>query len=303
MRDGILRIGSRKSPLAQRQVELCAEALMPHLPEGTRIERLVFETSGDHYLAGALSDIGTKGLFTKEIEHALLNDEIDIAVHSMKDMATQLPEGLTLAAMLPRDDVRDVFLSLKAPSLAELPQGAVVGTSSLRRAVQILHARPDIRIVTYRGNLKRRIDKLREGEVDATLLAAAGLDRLGYYLTYAYRMDCDTMLPAVAQGAIGLQCRMDDTATQSLCALVDDAHTSHAVNLERAFLRHLDGSCRTPIAGYAVWDDDQSQVTLHGLLADPEGKCVVRDTMHSRAEDAYIMAHKLALKLQAMLAS
>lgn len=270
----VIRIGSRKSRLAVRQAEMCAEALRASAPEDREVQLLTFQTTGDSYLAGSLSDIGNKGLFTKEIEEALLRDDIDIAVHSMKDVATVLPEGLIIPAMLPRHDVRDVLLSHQADALANLPRGACVGTSSLRRAVQVQHIRPDLEVVPYRGNLERRMAKLDAGEVDATLLAAAGLDRLGYTPAHATRLSMEEMLPAVSQGAIGLQCRQSDEETLGLLASLNHPATLEAVTLERRFLWHLDGSCRTPIAGYATIDGDT--ITLEGSLGALDGSWLRR---------------------------
>jgi hydroxymethylbilane synthase len=202
-----------------------------------------------------LSDIGGKGLFTKEIEEALLANEIDVAVHSMKDMQTALPDGLAVGAVLPREDPRDAFISLKYANLRALPGGSIVGTSSLRRKSQLLDVRPDLRVIDFRGNVQTRLRKLQEGVAAATILAVAGLKRLGLQDQITAPMPIDEMLPAVAQGAIGLEIRGADDTTAALVEPLNDAATAQAVISERAFLARLEGSCRTPIAGHAALDD------------------------------------------------
>ncbi len=296
-----LRIGSRRSRLAQRQAQLCAEAIAPYLPEGSTTQIKIFQTTGDAYLSGAISDIGNKGLFTKEIEQALIDGEVDIAVHSMKDVATVLPSRLIIPAMLARDDPRDVLLCAHAASIEAIPYGATVGTSSLRRKIQVKHLRPDLQVVGYRGNLDRRIVRLESGIVDATLLAAAGLDRLNMALDYAHIIPLSVMLPAVAQGAIGLQCRTNDTAMQELLLQANDAETFLCVNAERSMLRALDGSCRTPIAGYAVVND--GVMTLEGMLADEEGTLLIQDKLQAPLEDALALGKELAEHLQRQFAT
>lgn len=293
-------LGSRMSRLAQKQAQLTQKQLLHILPEGSKVSIKTFQTTGDAYLAGALSDIGNKGLFTKEIEHALLRNEIHIAVHSMKDMATTLPEGLMVAAMLKRDDVRCVMLSKQARSIATLPHNAVLGTSSLRRSVHVQHQRPDIKVVAYRGNLDRRILRLEAGEVDASLLAKAGLDRLGIELDYATPLSIDEMLPAVAQGAIGLQCRSDDANTIDIVQQLNCSDTYQCVDTERVMLRALDGSCRTPIGGYATING--SDIYLRAMLANTRGSALVRHTMTSPIEEAHSLALDMAQHLQRELA-
>jgi hydroxymethylbilane synthase len=294
-----IRIGSRRSRLAIRQAEMVRDVLRPVLSEGSTLEIRTFETTGDKYLSGALSEIGNKGLFTKEIEQALLAGEIDLAVHSMKDVATTLPDGLLIPATLKRDDVRDMLLCRDASTVADIPKGATMGTSSLRRAVQIKHLRPDITVVGYRGNVDRRIAKLEAGEVGATLLAAAGLDRLGLTLPYASPIATDVMLPAVAQGAIGLQCREDDYAMRDVLVRVNCATTFACISAERHFLQALDGSCRTPIAGYATLQS--GVLTLHGMLANMDGTAVVYGTQSAPLEDANALALELANSLRNQL--
>jgi hydroxymethylbilane synthase len=264
-------IGTRGSPLALWQANHVRRRLTEThgLDEGA-VEVEVITTSGDRIQDKALRDFGGKGLFTKEIDEALLRGEVALAVHSMKDLPTVLPDGLCVAAVLPRADVRDAFLSPKAPSLAALPPGAVVGTSSLRRGAQVRRLRPDLRVVDFRGNVETRLRKLDEGLADATLLAKAGLDRLGLTEKATSILSIDEMLPAVAQGAIAIVAREDDVETQRLLAPLDDPLTATAVACERAFLARLDGSCRTPIAGLAEIMDDET-LYFRGLILSPGG--------------------------------
>ena len=265
-----LRIGTRGSPLALAQAEETRRRLeeaFPELAGAIRIE--IIQTTGDKIQDRPLSAIGGKGLFTKEIDEAQLEKRVDIAVHSMKDVPTALPDGLTLAALLPREDVRDVLISSKGRSLAELPEGAVVGSASLRRAAQILRRRPDLSVIPFRGNVQTRLRKLAEGQVDATLLAMAGLNRLNLMPIEAVPLSVEDMLPAVAQGAIGVTCRADDARACELLAALDDLPTRQRVTAERAFLAVLDGSCRTPIAGLAELRDDRLDFT--GMILKPDG--------------------------------
>ncbi len=233
------------------------------------IELKTITTSGDRIKDRPLREFGGKGLFTKEIDEALLSGAVDLAVHSMKDLPTVLPEGIAIAAVLPRADVRDAFISPKAPSLAALPQGAVVGTSSLRRAAQLRRLRPDLRIADLRGNVETRLRKIKEGAADATLLALAGLERLGLAAQATAILSTDEMLPAVAQGAIGVAARSDDEKTRTLLATLNDARSAASVNCERAFLARLDGSCRTPIAGLA--EIERGVLRFRGLILTPDG--------------------------------
>lgn len=270
MQSNPLRIGTRGSALALAQAHETRDRLMAAhgLSEGD-FEVVVIKTSGDRIQDRPLSEVGGKGLFTKEIEEALLDGRIDLAVHSSKDMPTVLPDGLALTAFLPREDVRDAFLSPKAATLTDLPQGAVVGSSSLRRQAMIKRLRPDIEVVMYRGNLQTRLRKLAEGEVDATLLAAAGLRRLGLEKEITSLLDVDDFLPAVGQGAICIESRAHDLATLEKLAAIHDAQTQIRLDAERAFLGVLDGSCRTPIGGLATLEGD----TLHfkGIVLKPDG--------------------------------
>ena len=266
-----IRIGTRGSPLALAQAHEVRRLLAAaHNLSLDAIEINVIKTSGDRILDRPLAEIGGKGLFTKEIEEALLANEVDIAVHSMKDMQTDLPEGLILGAALPREDVRDAFISLKYSTLDDLPSGATVGTSSLRRQAQLLNLRPDLEVVGFRGNVQTRLKKLQEGVADATFLAVAGLKRLGMEDRITSAIPLDVMLPAVAQGAIGLEIRAGDTATAILIAPLNDNETHMAVAAERGFLARLEGSCRTPIAGLAQMHD--GVLLLRGQVLSPDGK-------------------------------
>jgi hydroxymethylbilane synthase len=268
---GTIRIGTRGSALALAQASEVQQRL--EAVHGTG--RLAFEiraikTTGDRIQDRPLSEAGGKGLFTKEIEEALLADEIDIAVHSMKDMPTELPAGLTVACFLPREDVRDAFISRSAAGLRDLPQGAAVATSALRRQAQIKHLRPDLAVVPMRGNVETRLRKLDEGAADATLLAMAGLKRLGLEARVTAPVPVDEMLPAVAQGAIGIETRVDDLAIARLIAPINHEATALAVIAERAFLAKLEGSCRTPIAALAELAG--GRLTFRGMILTPDGR-------------------------------
>ena len=266
-----IRIGTRGSALALAQAHQVRDRLLAaHGLDQSRIAVRVYKTSGDAIQDRPLSEAGGKGLFTKEIEDALLAGAIDIAVHSMKDVPTVLPAGLVIGCMLEREDVRDAFISVKATSLRDLAPGAVVGTSSLRRQAQVLRQRPDLRVVTFRGNVETRLRKLGDGDVDATLLAMAGLNRLGLGARVTAAIAVEAMLPAVAQGAIGLETRAGDHAAAELVAPLDHQPTTLCVTAERAFLARLDGSCRTPIAGLARLDG--GLLRFVGEILTPDGR-------------------------------
>ena len=253
-----LKIGTRGSPLALAQAYETRKRLMDaHGLEEELIEIKVISTEGDRIQDKALRDFGGKGLFTKEIEEALLDGSIDLAVHSMKDVQTQLIDELRITAHLPREDVRDGFISRDVSHIDELPQGAVVGTSSLRRQAQVKKRRPDLDVVTFRGSVQTRLEKLERGDVAATFLAVAGLKRLGLTNELTTPIETDVMLPAVAQGAIGIECRTGDERVESLVSVLNDKETEICVTAERAFLRKLDGSCRTPIAALAEINGDK----------------------------------------------
>jgi len=260
--------------LALAQAYLTRDLLktnFPELAEEGALEIVIIKTTGDKILGQPLADIGGKGLFTKEIDEALLDGRIDIAVHSMKDVPTYLPEGTILPCNLPREDVRDVFISPTAKDLSELPEGAVVGSASLRRQAQLLAKYPHLKVVNFRGNVQTRLRKLQEGDCSATLLALAGLKRLDMTQHITKILDIDEMLPAVAQGAIGIACRTDDEPSAKFLAKLNHEDTRVAVVTERAFLAALDGSCRTPIAGYAHRGED-GQLHFRGLVASTDGK-------------------------------
>lgn len=240
-----------------------------HGIEPQRIEIVVIRTTGDRIQDRPLSEAGGKGLFTKEIEEALLDRRIDLAVHSSKDLPTLLPDGLMLAGFLPREDVRDVFISRKAKTLDTLPQGATLGTVSLRRQAIVKRTRPDLNVVILRGNVETRLRKLDAGEADATLLALAGLKRLGLDHVATQVFEIDEFLPAVGQGAIGIEAREGDTRTLSLLDPINDAATAVALLAERAFLAVLDGSCRTPIGGHAAVAGDR--LRFRGIVLRPDG--------------------------------
>ncbi|HZT26261.1 MAG TPA: hydroxymethylbilane synthase [Pseudolabrys sp.] len=266
----LLRIGTRGSPLALVQAGAVRSRLAASLgATEDEIELVVIRTSGDTIQDRPLTDEGGKGLFTKEIEEALLAGTIDLAVHSAKDMPTILQPGLVLAACLQREDPRDAFVSPKAKSIADLPKGAKLGTASLRRQAIVKRARPDIDVRPLRGNVETRLRKLADGQVDATILALAGMKRLGIAQRATRVMETSEFLPAVGQGAIALETREDNARMREVLARVDDVATSTAVACERAFLAALDGSCKTPIAGHATI----SGGVLHfrGLVAKPDG--------------------------------
>jgi hydroxymethylbilane synthase len=266
-----LRIGTRGSPLALWQAHAVRAALAAaHGVAEEAVEIVTIKTTGDQVKDRPLADVGGKGLFTKEIEEALLDNRIDIAVHSAKDVPTFLPPGLTLAGCLPRADVRDVLIAPEHKTLAALPEGAIVGTASVRRAAQLKHMRPDIETVLLRGNVETRLRKVEAGEFQATLLALAGLTRLGLQEHATEIFETETMLPACGQGAVAIEIRENDEAARSKVAAIDHRDTSLALAAERAMLGVLDGSCRTPIGGHAVIYTTGS-LHLRGLVIAPDG--------------------------------
>ena len=280
-----LRIGSRGSPLALVQArEVQGRLAQACGLDPARIGITIIRTSGDMIQDRPLADAGGKGLFTKEIEEALLAGAIDLAVHSSKDMPAALPPGLVLSAFLPREDARDAFISRKAKTLRDLPKGAAVGTSSPRRQALIKRLRPDLVIVPLRGNVETRLRKIEAGEADATILAVAGLKRLGLLAAATAMLDIEEFLPAAGQGAIGIETRADDTKTNALVARIGDADTATALAAERAFLAVLDGSCRSPIAGHARLSGDT--VRFRGLIATPDGSEALEVFREGRRADA-----------------
>ena len=281
----LLRIGSRGSPLAlvqARQVQTALAVACGIVAE--QIEIKIIRTSGDKIQDRPLADAGGKGLFTKEIEEALLSGAIDFAVHSSKDIPAVLPAGLTLAAFLPREDPRDALVSSKAKTLGELPRNALVGTSSPRRQALLMRARPDLRIAPLRGNVETRLRKIEASEMDAAVLAVAGLKRLGLFSAMATALEVEEFLPAAGQGAIAIETRAADESARAHAAAVDDTDTHTALAAERAFLAALGGSCRTPIAGHARLDGDA--VRFRGLIAKTDGSDAIEVSRQGRRTDA-----------------
>jgi len=297
-----LRIGTRGSPLALAQAHETRDRLIaahPHLAAPGAVEIVVFKTTGDRILDRTLAEAGGKGLFTKELEEALFDGRADLAVHSMKDVPTQLPDGLEIATLLPREDPRDAFFSRTGGGIADLPAGAVVGTAGLRRQAQVLELRPDLKIFPLRGNVQTRLSKLDAGEVDATLLALAGLRRLGLTDRITAVLEPETMLPAVAQGAIGIEIRSDDDATRELLAPLNCAETMVRVTAERALLAALDGSCRTPIAALAVLDGDG--LHLRAKVLSHDGSIIFRTERRGRSADAESLGSDAGAEIRAQL--
>jgi hydroxymethylbilane synthase len=295
-----LRIGTRGSPLAVIQAETVGGLLTAAHP-GLDVEYVIVRTSGDRIQDRPLADVGGKGLFTKEIEQALFDDAIDLAVHSMKDVETFLADGLRIAAMLPREDPRDVLLGPGEETLDSLPPGTRIGTSSVRRQAQILHRRPDLTVVPFRGNVQTRLRKLGEGEADATLLAAAGLKRLDNLDIATQILDTDELLPAAGQGAIGVEAREGDADVMATLAAIDHPDTTLCVEMERALLAALDGSCRTPIGALAELDTTDDGIFLRGLVARPDGSELHRGDRRGDRADALEMAADLGAELRAAM--
>ncbi|HEY4408109.1 MAG TPA: hydroxymethylbilane synthase [Xanthobacteraceae bacterium] len=293
----LLRIGTRGSPLALAQANMVrARLAAAHGVNQERITLTVIRTTGDVIQDRTLADAGGKGLFTKEIEEALIAGSIDLAVHSAKDMPTVLPDPLTIAAVLPREDARDVFISRAAKTLQELPAGAVVGTASLRRQAIVKRLRPDLAVVPIRGNVDTRLRKLDEGVVDATLLALAGLKRLGLTHALTSIFPIDEFLPAVGQGIVAIETRQDDSATRTLLDAINHAETATALAAERAFLAVLDGSCRTPIAGHAVIT--AGRLRLRGLIAKPDGSESFECSREGLPGEAVALGHDAGAELK-----
>jgi len=280
-----LKIGTRGSPLALAQAHETRERLMAvHGVDESCFEIVVISTTGDRVLDRPLKELGGKGLFTREIEEALLGGSIDIAVHSMKDMPTEQPGGLVLDCFLPREDVRDAFVSATAGRLADLPEGAAVGSSSLRRRAQLLNRRPDLRLVEFRGNVQTRLRKLNEGVAAATFLAMAGLRRLGMAQVARSVIEPEEMLPAVAQGCIGIERRSGDARIAEILEPIHDAVSADRMRAERAFLRALDGSCETPIAGLALIEG--TTLWLRGEILRPDGSERITGEIRAPVSDA-----------------
>ena len=294
MSEDILRIATRKSPLALWQAHYVSNMLQHHHPE-LKIELVTMVTQGDKILDTPLAKVGGKGLFVKELEVGMLEGRADIAVHSMKDVPVEFPEGLHLAAICEREDPRDAFVSNNFKSLEELPQGARLGTSSLRRQSQIAALRPDLKIIDLRGNVNTRLKKLDDGEYDAIILAAAGLKRLEFEDRITQFIDTDVCLPAIGQGAVGIECRSDDARVHNLIAPLNDNKTQIRVTAERAMNERLQGGCQVPIAGYA--EIEKGLIMLRGLVGQVDGKKIIRGDIagpiDSAAELGVVLAEDL----------
>ncbi len=289
-----IRVGSRDSVLAMWQTKFVIEQLQ-QVTDAYEFEIVSLKTKGDKILDVSLAKIGDKGLFTKELEVGLLQGEIDFAVHSMKDMPTVLPEGLQISSLLKRHNPADVLISEKYQSFAELPQGAKVGTSSLRRKAQLLHARPDLDIHDLRGNLQTRMRKMQEENFDGIILAAAGVERLNWHDKITEELSYDICLPAVSQGVIGVETRVDDSEIIALVQLVHDVQTASCVTAERALLKSLEGGCQIPIGAYAQLEDDM--VVLQGLVGSLDGKTIIRDVISGPAAQSEQLGQQLAQRL------
>jgi len=289
-----IRIGTRKSKLALWQANYIASQLKKHYPD-IQVELVKIVTKGDKILDVPLAKVGGKGLFVKEIEEAMLRNEIDIAVHSLKDVPTYFPEGLGLVAITEREDPRDAFLSVKYSSIDEMPEGAVLGTSSLRRKAQIMLKRGDLEIRDLRGNVDTRIRKLEEGQYDGIILAYAGLKRLGLEGKVRQVFEPDFMIPAVAQGFLGIEARLDDEETRKIVSVLNHRESEIRAKAERAFLKTLEGGCQVPLAAYSEIDGDKLKIT--GFVSDLEGKRVFRDSMEGPPEEAERIGTALAEKL------
>ncbi len=277
----LIKIGSRGSKLALWQAEWVQDQLQG---KGLRVEIQKIKTTGDKILDVPLAKVGGKGLFVKEIEEALIRKEIDLAVHSMKDVPSEIPESLHLAAIPRREDPRDAVISRNGVKLADLPNEATIGTSSLRRQTQLAAFRPDLKFVMLRGNLDTRIRKLEEGNFDAIILAAAGLHRLGWKKLITEYLSPEIVLPAIGQGALGIECRRKDQETNTLIAFLNDSETVCTVSAERAMLIRLEGGCQVPIGGYSTLSE--GRVTLKGLVASLDGKQIICESQTADASEA-----------------
>jgi hydroxymethylbilane synthase len=296
MSNSMLRIATRKSQLALWQAEYVSSLLKHHHPE-LEIELVKMSTQGDRILDTPLAKVGGKGLFVKELELGMLEGTADIAVHSMKDVPVELPEGLHLPVICPREDPRDAFVSNEYETFYSLPQGAKVGTSSLRRQCQIRAARPDLEILDLRGNVNTRLAKLDAGDYDAIILAVAGLMRLGMEERIRERLSPEISLPAIGQGAIGIECRRDDARVNNLIQPLHDRETSLRVMAERAMNAKLNGGCQVPIAGFAEISHDA--LMLRGLVGEPDGSNIIRAEIAGPVDNAEEMGQVLAEDLLA----
>lgn len=291
MTNKVLRIATRKSPLALWQAEY-VKARLEQAHAGLSVELMGMKTKGDVILDTPLAKVGGKGLFVKELEVAMLEGRADIAVHSMKDVPVEFPEGLGLTVICEREDPRDAFVSNQYDSIDDLPQGAVLGTCSLRRQAQVRERRPDLKILDLRGNVNSRLQKLDDGQFDAIILAAAGLKRLGFDQRIRRAMEPSESLPAVGQGAVGIECRLDDVETIALLQTLSDTDTTTRVMAERAMNNRLEGGCQVPIAGYSELEGDQ--IWLRGLVGEPDGSNIVRHEVRGPREQAEALGTQLA---------
>jgi len=291
MSDNIVRIATRKSPLALWQAEFVKAALLKHHPD-LQIELVKMVTQGDKILDTPLAKVGGKGLFVKELEVGMLQGDADIAVHSMKDVPVEFPEGLHLAVICEREDPRDAFVSNTYDSLEDLPKGARVGTSSMRRECQLAANRPDLKILSLRGNVNTRLKKLDDGEYDAIILAAAGLKRLNFHDRIKHEIDPLVSLPAIGQGAVGIECRSDDKRINDLIAPLNHADTATRVRAERAMNARLEGGCQVPIGGYA--ELGHGVIVLRGLVGRADGTEIIRGDISGKPENAEELGTVLA---------
>ena len=289
--ENIVRIATRRSPLAMWQAEYVRDRLQENHP-GLQVEFVKMVTQGDKILDTPLAKVGGKGLFVKELEVGMLAGEADIAVHSMKDVPMAFPEGLHLAVVCPREDPRDAFVSNTYPSLEALPEGARVGTSSMRRTCQLRELRPDLNILDLRGNVNTRLKKLDDGEYDAIILAAAGLIRLEFESRIAQFIEPEVSLPAVGQGAVGIECREGDERIHQLLACLNDEATSIRVRAERAMNNRLEGGCQVPIGGYSLLEGDQ--IWLRALVGRPDGSEMIRGEIRGPQSESETLGEQLA---------
>jgi hydroxymethylbilane synthase len=294
MSDQILRIATRKSPLAMWQAEHVAAELKKAHP-GLEVELLGMSTKGDRILDAPLAKIGGKGLFVKELEQGMLDGRADLAVHSMKDVPAELPEGLHLSVIMDRHDPTDALVSNKYKSLDEIPEGAVIGTSSLRRMCQLSERRPDLEIKPLRGNINTRLAKLDDGEFDAIILASSGLKRMGFNDRITQLIPAEQSLPAIGQGALGMECRSDDERVNALLAPLHHEQSAICVSAERAMNHRLEGGCQVPIAGYAILEN--GELWLRGLVGEPDGSLILRGEVRGAPEDAEQLGIQLADEL------
>jgi len=289
-----MRIGTRGSQLALWQAQWVKEQLMLEHPD-LDVQIQTIKTTGDKILDVPLAKVGGKGLFVKEIEEALINNSVDLAVHSMKDVPTELPEGLGIVATSKREDPRDAVLGRGSTPILELHQGARIGTSSLRRQAQLLAARPDFNIEPLRGNINTRLRKLKEGMYDAIILAMAGVKRLGWENEVTEVIETDIMLPAIGQGALGIEARLDDEMTLGRIAFLNHEVTGSCVAAERAFLHRLEGGCQVPIAAYAV--REAGEVLLTGLVGKVDGTRIIKESDRAPASEAALLGNDLAVRI------